>query len=33
MDYQKAIIEMIQRIDDKALLIKVYAFLKAWLEG
>lgn len=33
MDYQKAIIEMIQEIEDEALLIKVYTFLKAWLEG
>lgn len=30
--YKDLIIELLDRIDNEALLIKIYTFIKAWLE-
>lgn len=32
MDIKKLIIEMVEKINDMELLIKIYTFIKTWLE-
>ncbi len=32
MDYKKMIMEMLQTIENQELLIKIYTFIKSWLE-
>ena len=31
-DTQKLIIEMVKKIDNEELLVKIYTFIKTWLE-
>ncbi len=32
MDYKKMILDMLQTIENQELLMKIYTFIKSWLE-